>query len=75
MLVEIEVHKACEGEAEESSCEYEPEDEVGGFAEADGVVYLAGPGIEAISWGTCGCSHDVDWIVVTGLLLKKWKAR
>lgn len=61
MAAEIEVHKPGEGEAEECTGEDEPEDEIVGLAEAEGVVHLAGPGIETVLRGACRCNHCDRW--------------
>lgn len=57
VAVEVEVHEAGEGEPEERAGEDEPEDEVVGFAEADRVVDLASPGVEAALWRAGGYCH------------------
>jgi len=57
VAVQVEVHETGEGEPKKRAGEDEPEDEVIGFAETDGIVDLAGPGVEAVLWWAGGCCH------------------
>lgn len=67
ITIEVEVHEAGQSKAKESAGEHEVENEVVGFGEADGVVDLAGPGVEGVlrrtGWGDHnGCFCRVAWV-------------
>ena len=68
VAIEVEVHEAGKGKAEECARENEPEDEVVSFAEAKGVVDLASHSVGGVLWGM-GWGDHVGGLVWSVALL------